>query len=195
MTSYSAHPPLIQRLLPVPNVALRTALQLLLGVAFIALSAQVRVAIGPVPITGQTLGVLLVAASYGLSLGSLTVLSYLIIGGLGVGVFTGGASGWAYLSGATGGYLLGFLLAALLVGYVSERGWSKHYGLMAAAMLLGNLAIYIPGMLWLGQFAPQGYSLSWAFSVGILPFLVGDAIKLALAMALLPSVWRALPKE
>lgn len=191
MTSSSLHRPLIQTLVPLDNRVLRSVLQVTLGVAFIALLAQVRFHIGPVPITGQTLGVLLVGASYGATLGGATLLSYLLVGALGLPLFTGGASGWAYMQGSTGGYLLGFALAAVVVGALADRGWDKRVGLTALAMLIGNVLIYLPGLLWLNRLAPDWTTtLQW----GLTPFIVGDLVKLILAAGLLPLAWRLLKK-
>ena len=189
MTHRVLSTPLIQRLLPVRNDALRTLLQIGVGVAFLALVAQVRFEIGPVPITGQTLGVLLIGAAYGAGLGSLTLASYLLVGGFGLGVFSGWASGWAVLSGITGGYLVGFLLAAAVVGYLAQRGWDRSFALIALAMLIGNVLIYIPGLLWMTRFAPDWpTALQW----GLIPFIPGDLLKLVIAAGLLPTAWRLL---
>ena len=189
MTSTALSQPLISRLLPVSQPALRTLLHITVGVALIALLAQLRLTIGPVPITGQTLGVLLIGASYGITLGSATLATYLLVGGLGLPVFQGAASGWAYMLGGTGGYLLGFLLAAAVVGYLAQRGWDKHFGLTALAMLIGNVIIYVPGLLWLNQLAPDwATTLQW----GLTPFLIGDIVKLVVAAGLLPTAWKLL---
>ena len=186
MTRNSLHTPLAHRLLPITSPKLRTFLQIVGGVALLALLAQVRVAIGPVPLTGQTLGVLLIGATYGTRMGATTLAAYLGVGALGLPVFQGAASGWAYLSGGTGGYLLGFVLAATLVGYLAERGWAEHFGFAALAMLLGNLLIYVPGLLWLSRFAPDwATTLQW----GLTPFIVGDLLKLMIAAGLLPTAW------
>ena len=192
MTTRSLHEPLIHRLLPGTHRGLRTFLQILAGIAFVALLAQIRVQVGPVPLTGQTLGVLLIGAAYGSRLGVTTLAAYVLIGGLGLPIFQGAASGWAYMLGGTGGYLLGFVLAAALVGYLAERGWDKHVGLAALAMLLGNVLIYVPGLLWLSRLAPDfATTLQW----GLTPFIVGDLLKLAIAAGLLPTVWRWLGEE
>lgn len=181
--------PMIDRLIPVRQDVLRIPLQLALGVVLMALLAQVRLEIGPVPITGQTLGVLLIGAAYGMRLGGLTMVLYLAVGGLGVGVFAGGAAGWATLSGATAGYLLSFPLAAGLIGLLAQRGWDKRFSTTALAMLLGNLVIYTFGLLWLSRFAPD---LSTTMQWGLIPFLPGDILKLLFAALLLPLVWRLL---
>jgi biotin transport system substrate-specific component len=181
--------PLIDRVLPLPNAAARVALQLTLGVALLAALAQVRLEIGPVPVTGQTFGVLLLAAAYGLRLGTVTMLLYLGLGGLGLGVFSGGAGGLAALTGTTAGYLAGFVPAAAVVGWLAQRGLDRSALGMAFAMTLGNLVIYACGVANLLRFVPD---LGAALAVGVWPFLLGDALKLALAVALVPAAWRTL---
>ncbi len=189
MLPTATHPPLLHRLVPVPHRGLRTALQVALGVAFLALLAQVRIEVGPVPITGQTLGVLLLGAAAGARLGVATTLAYLGVGAAGLPVFTGGGAGLATLTGTTAGYLVGFVVAAALVGALAERGWTATAPRAFAAMLLGNLVIYAFGVAWLAQLAPD---LSTAVAWGVTPFLVGDALKVALATALLPLATQAL---
>ncbi len=189
MTSQALLQPLAERLIPLRKTVLRAPLQVLIGVAFIALLAQIRFDIGPVPITGQTLGVLLIGMTYGLSLGTLTLLAYLLVGGLGLGVFAGGAAGWATMTGATAGYLFGFVLAAGVLGYLAQRGWDRKFSTTALAMLIGNIIIYLPGLLWLNKLAPDWpTTLQW----GLLPFIPGDVLKLLIAATLLPVVWKLL---
>lgn len=183
---------LIDRLVPGRASALRPLLMIAAGVAFLALLAQVRVQIGPVPFTGQTLGVLLLGAAYGARLGALTTVGYALLGVVGLPLFAGGASGFAYLMGPTGGYLIGFVLAATLLGALAERGWDRSYGLTALAMLAASAVVYLAGLTWLT--AALGGDLGAAVSAGLLPFLVGDAVKLGLAVVLLPTVWRALKR-
>ncbi len=196
MGSKALSQPMIDRLIPIRSDVLRVPLQIIIGVGFMALLAQFRIELGPVPITGQTLGALLLGAAYGVSLGTLTLVSYLLVGGLGLGVFTGGASGWATLTGATAGYLFGFVLAAAAVGYLAQRGWDREFSTTALAMFFGTILIYLPGMVWLSTFAPDDQpALLWAFSVGVLPFLIGDTIKLLIAAGLLPIAWRLLGKR
>jgi biotin transport system substrate-specific component len=184
-------PPLIDRLLPVPNAALRVAIQVALGVALLALLAQVRVVIGPVPITGQTFGVLLLAAAYGMSLGTLTMVAYLAVGTAGLGVFAGGGAGLATMTGSTGGYLVGFVLAALVVGALAQLGWDRSFAAMTAAMGVGTVIVYVSGVAWLtlSGIAPD---LTTAMAWGVWPFVAGDVIKLLLAAATVPAAWRLL---
>lgn len=178
---------LAQVLVPVRSPVLRTAVQVVIGIAFLALLAQVRLQVGPVPITGQTLGVLLLGAAFGSTMGVATVGGYLLAGGLGLAVFTDAGAGWSTLSGPTGGYLLGFPLAAGLVGALAARGWDRTPLRTAGAMVAGNLVIYALGLAWLARFAPDlPTTLAW----GLWPFLAGDVLKVLLAAALLPLAWR-----
>jgi biotin transport system substrate-specific component len=171
------------------NVALILAFSLV-----IALSAQIAFPIpfSPVPITMQTLTVLLTGMLLGSRLGTLTLLAYLAEGIAGLPVFAFGTSGIAVLFGPTGGYLIGFVAAAGLVGFLAERGWDRRRVTTFLAMIGGNLAIYACGAGWLGFYLS---SLSEAIMVGVLPFLIGDAMKIALAVILLPGAWALLPKE
>jgi biotin transport system substrate-specific component len=191
-TSTVPYPPLIERLVPVRSAGIRVTLQLVLGAALLGALAQARIEIGAVPVTGQTLAVLLIGAAYGARLAGITVLGYLLAGGMGLALFSGAGAGWSTFAGTTGGYLIGFLPAALLVGYLAQRGWDRSYGLMAAAMVLGNLVIYLFGLLWLSRFAPDlATTLQW----GLWPFLAGDLVKLLVAVALLPTAWRLLGRS
>lgn len=197
MTSPTLSRPLIDAIVPFRSAALRVPLQLALGVFLMALLAQLELVIGPVPITGQTLGILLIGAAYGSSLGGLTLLLYLLVGGLGFGVFAGGGSGFVHFSGATAGYLLSAPFVAALVGYLAQRGLTKTFGSTVGVMLLGNALIYFPGLAWLYTFAdtlaPANVSaLGWTLQAGLLPFIPGDIAKLLLAATLLPLAERLL---
>lgn len=192
--------PLIDTLVPVRAASLRVPLQIVLGVAFMALLTRLEFAIGPVPVTGQTLGVLLLGAAYGGRLGAATLLAYLAVGALGLGVFSDGGAGLAHFSGTTAGYLIGFVLAAALVGTLAQRGLTRSFGGAALVMLLGNVVVYLPGLVWLytfaGQVAPAGTSpLAWTLSAGLVPFIPGDVLKLLLAAALLPLAERIVRKR
>ena len=173
--------------------ALRTFTMIVVGVGFIALLAQLRVQLGPVPLTGQTLAVLLLGAAYGTRLGVITTAAYALLGAAGLPLFAGGQSGVAYLLGPTGGYLLGFVLAAGLLGALAQRGWDRSYGRTAVAMLAANLIILACGVAWLQ--VVLGGSWSQAFALGVVPFVPGDIIKLLLAVGLLPSIWRWLGRR
>jgi len=192
MTSSNRHPTLVSTLLSPPasvtRGGLRTAALVTAGVALLALLAQVRLQLGPVPFTGQTLGVLLLGAAYGARLGAMTTGVYLLLGAIGLPLFTGGHAGVAYLLGPTGGYLLGFVAAAALLGALAERGWDRSLLGAAAGMLIASVVIYACGLVWLH--AVVGGSWWKAVQLGILPFLLGDAVKLGLATGLLPAAWR-----
>lgn len=190
-TTTATHPTLVA--VPLARPALQraawTAAFVAIGVAFIAALAQLRITVpaSPVPITGQTLAVLLIGMAYGSRLGPATALAYVLAGLAGLPLFTNGGAGWATLSGATGGYLIGFIIAAALVGWLAERGWDRTPWLTIAAMAAGNLVIYACGVLWLQHFPTFGWER--VFALGVRPFLVGDALKIALAAAALPGTW------
>jgi biotin transport system substrate-specific component len=158
------------------------------GSLFIALGAQVAVQLpfSPVPITGQTLAVLLVGMLLGSRRGSLSLLAYLAEGLAGLPVFAGGTVGLARLLGPTGGYLVGFIVAAYVTGRLAERGWDRRVGTTILAMLLGNAAIYALGLPWLAAFVGGERALP----LGLYPFIPGDLLKLALAAILLPAGWK-----
>jgi biotin transport system substrate-specific component len=163
-----------------------------LGITLIALSAQISIPLPntPVPLTGQTFGVLLVGASYGASRAFATMAGYLVVGGIGYGVFAGHSSGWDVLrfSSATGGYLVGMLVAAGLVGWLADRGWDRKVSWALVTMILGNVVIYAFGFLWLKH--AVGLTAGQTWHAGVRPFLPGDAIKIALAAGLLPAAWK-----
>lgn len=170
--------------------AIRQLLLVLIGCAAIWLSAKIQVPFYPVPMTMQTFVILGLGMVYGWRLAGVTVLVYLAQGALGLPVFAGTPEkgiGLAYMLGGTGGYLAGFLLAAVACGWLAERGWDRNVVTTALAMLIGNALIYGPGLLWLGAlFGWDKPILEW----GLIPFILGDLTKLALAAAILPSVWR-----
>jgi biotin transport system substrate-specific component len=162
----------------------------ILGTLLIALSAQVSVVVpgNPVPLTGQTFGVLLSGGALGFKRGLVATLLYLAIGAIGLPVFAEGRAGIEIVYGATGGYLVGFIVAAALVGRLAELGWDRTIWGGVAAMLLGSVAIYAIGVPWLAVTAFDG-DLGEAVSNGLTPFLVWDAVKLALAAAAFPMAW------
>jgi biotin transport system substrate-specific component len=164
---------------------------IVVGSLAIALCAQIAIGY-PVPITGQTFAVLMVAALLGSRRGVLCILAYLAEGLLGLPVFAQGKAGLVAFLGPTGGYLVGFVFAAWIVGALSERTWDRRVLGTAAAMVLGNLAIYACGLAWLLCLAhifakPPGGGV---LAVGLYPFLIGDVLKIALAAILLPSGWK-----
>lgn len=171
------------------NASLRRAVLLVAGVAVLAAAAKIRIPLWPVPMTMQTFAVLAIGAAYGTRLGVATILAWLFLGAAGADVFAEkSASGLSYMLGDTGGYLLGFALAAAMLGVLARRGWDRSPAKTAAMMAIGNAIIYAPGLLWLG--VRHGFDapiLEW----GLYPFLIGDATKLALAVAGFPLAWRA----
>lgn len=162
----------------------------ILGIAVLAVCAKITVPIWPVPITMGTFAVLTIGAAYGPRLGLATILGYMLVGALGFDVFAGSSAekyGITYMMGGTGGYLVGYVLATLALGFAARKGWDRSVSKMAGALLLGNALIYVPGVLWLGVL--YGWDkplLEWGFT----PFVAGDAIKLVLAALLIPAVWK-----
>ena len=158
-----------------------------------ALSAQIVIPIGPVPITGQTFAVLLTGALLGSRLGAMAMIAYLIEGASGLPFFYGGGAGLAHLFGPTGGYLLSFPAAAFITGAFAEQGWDRKYLTAAAAMAVGSLVIMICGWLWFSYLTRTHPLVAFQFSV--LKFIPGDIIKISLAAAVLPTGWRLLHKS
>ena len=167
--------------------AVTKAALVVFGSLLLAVSAQFKIPLYPVPVTGQTLVVLLIGMTYGPRLGGITIAAYLFEGAIGLPVFAGGAAGVAVLMGPTAGYLFGFLLAAIAMGYLAERGTGRTVVSTIAAMVIGNCVIYLCGALWLANFI----GFAQAIAAGVLPFLYGDALKLVVAAGLMPWAWRA----
>ncbi len=181
---------LAERILPLPagSRAAREAVLLGTGVLLVSLLAQweVRLPFSPVPVTGQTLGVLLAGGLLGARRGLQAMLLYLGAGLAGLPVFAGGGAGPFQLLGPTGGYLLGFPAAAWVAGLFAGRGWNRTPWRALPAFAAGNLTIYLFGLPWLALF------VGWnqAPALGVFPFLAGDAVKILLAAALLPLGWK-----
>ena len=144
----------------------------------------------PVPITGQTFGVLLIAMALGRIRGTAIVAAYLVEGAAGMPVFAGGTAGIFKLIGPTGGYLIGFPIAAYLVGFLADHGWDRGYFRTILAMTAGTAIIFATGLLWLSQFVEQSNLLV----MGLTPFISGAIIKIAVASCILPSIWRFLDR-
>ena len=170
-----------------PN-SLTKMFSVLVGTLLITLSSYVTVPLYPVPITAQTLVVLLIGLSFGPHLSFLTLSLYLFQGAIGLPVFAGGAGGLPALFGPTGGYLFGFVAAATLLGLLARRGFGKNFVTTIIAMLAGNAVIYLFGVSWLANFI----GIENAVTHGILPFLYGDALKIFVASAMIPLAWKFL---
>jgi biotin transport system substrate-specific component len=170
---------------PLTNVLL-----VLAGTGFVALAAQVKIDLSftPVPITGQTFAVVLVGASLGALLGLASLGLYLFVGGLGAPIYADHQHGWDVLTGPTGGYIVGFVFAACLTGFLAQQRWDRRFSSAVAAMLTGNVVIYLFGLPWLAH--KIGTDLEDTLEAGLYPFVVGDLLKLYLAGALLPAAWR-----
>ena len=171
------------------NVRVRHLALILAGTILIALAAQVSIPVpgSPVPITGQTFAVLLSAGALGFRRGIAATLLYLVLGIVGLPVFAHGSHGTEIILGATGGYLVGFVLAAAVVGRLAELGWDRNLVGAIGAMLIGSALIYAVGVPWL--MAVAHFDLATALDKGTIPYLIGDAIKLALAAAAFPVAW------
>jgi biotin transport system substrate-specific component len=157
---------------------------------FIAACAQFTIHIGPVPITGQSFAVLLTGALLGSRLGAAAVIAYLIEGAIGLPFFAGGGAGIVRFFGPTGGYLVAFPAAAFITGAFAEHGWDKRYPTAVAAMAIGSAVILLGGWAWFAVLTNTPPVA--AFKLAVLPFLVGDVLKVALAAAVLPTGWALL---
>ncbi len=195
MTLSATHPTLFATLWPVTrSQPLRLLATALAGSLLLALSAKIQVPFWPVPMTMQTLAVLVLGMALGSRLGAATVALYLAEGAAGLPVFAGTPEkgiGLAYMMGPTGGYLVGFLLAALVVGWLAERGWDRTIWRAGATMLIGHALCFVPGVAWLAV------SFGWAtaIKVGLTPFWAATILKTALGLALMPLAWRWLGRR
>jgi biotin transport system substrate-specific component len=177
------------------------------GIVVLSVCAKIKVPVWPSPVAVSlgTFAVLTIGAAYGPRLGLATIAGWLLLGAAGFDVFqnsSSGATGLAYMLGATGGYLAGYVLAVAFLGHAARRGWDRSVPGMAAALFAGNVLIYVPGLMWLGYlvagglFDPARYgsvagqTVAW----GLTPFLVGDALKLALAALVVPGAWKLVGK-
>lgn len=188
--------PLVSLALPERSAA-RLAAQLLLAIAgtlVLTLAAKTKVLLGPVDISMQTLAVFLIAAAFGMRLGVTTLLLYMAEGAMGLPVFQSTPEkgiGIAYMLGSTGGYLAGFVVMAAIVGWAADRGWDRHPVKLFNAMLVAEIVMLAMGFAWLALLI--GAEKSWQF--GVLPFIFGDLIKVALAASLVPAAWSLLKRS
>jgi biotin transport system substrate-specific component len=179
------------------NRVVRDVLLVVIGTALIAIAAKIKVPFYPVPMTFQTLAIALIAATYGLRLGTLTILAYLLEGALGLPVFANtppAVAGPAYFLGTTGGFLAGFVVLALIVGYAADRGWDRSIPKLFAAVVVGEVVMFALGFGWLAWFASlasgaTGLGAAKAWAGGVVPFLLGDLLKSVLAALAVPAAW------
>jgi biotin transport system substrate-specific component len=173
---------------------LYVAAALLFGVCLLTLSSKLQVPFWPVPMTMQTLVVLMLGMAYGPRLGAGTVLAYLLVGAVGLPVFAGTPGrdiGLAYMMGPTGGFLMGFVAAAWITGALAERGWDRSVPWCAGAMLAGTVVIFVLGLAALIPIT----GLSRAIETGLVPFLASSGLKIALGAVALPLIWRVLGRR
>ncbi len=162
-----------------------------LGTLVLSISAKIKVPMWPVDASLQTLAVFVIAASYGMRLGTATLLLYLLEGALGLPVFQGTPErgiGLAYMAGPTGGYLVGFVVAAAIIGWCADRGWDRNPFKLLGVMVVAEVAMLALGALWLAHL----FGIDKAFVYGIGPFIITDLLKIVLAACIVPALWRIL---
>jgi len=186
-------PTLSTRYFPRTSEWMRNLLLIVLGSLLLAALAQIKIVLPftPVPITGQTFGVLLISAALGSKRGAATTILYLTEGAMGLPFFAGGGSGLSILAGATAGYLVGFVGAAYAIGLLAEQGLERSVRTSVIPFLVGTVIIYACGVTWLSIVLG---SFSKAVTLGIVPFLLGDVIKLIAASLMLPAAWKLVKK-
>lgn len=178
------------------NLAIKQIVLVVLGIAALTLAAKIRVPMWPVPITLQTMAVLMIGTGFGMRLGAATVVGYLALGaalaaaGASFTVFTGETATLAYFAGPTAGYLVGFAVAAGVMGWLAQQGWDRSFGKMALGLLIGNAIIYAIGLPWMAYLFLAEHGAAWVFKWGMGNFLLGDALKLAVAALLIPTIWK-----
>jgi biotin transport system substrate-specific component len=165
---------------------------IVVGIVMLALFSKIKIPIwpSPVPINLATLSVLTIGLTYGPKLGLTTVFGYLMLGTLGFDVFANSSAkvnGMEYMLGSTGGYLFGYLLATIALGFLARAGWDRNLFKIVLALIIGNALIYIPGIFWLAELYTWNKPiLAW----GLTPFLIGDSLKILLAALVIPSMWK-----
>ena len=192
MTGMAASRPdvIAYRLAPRSTGLIGSLLLVVVGVAVIAAAAQVRIPLPftPVPLSGQTFAVLLVGAGIGAHLGLAATAAYVVLGAVGLPIYTGAGAGFEHLSGPTGGYLVGFIAAAYIAGRMAERRYDRRVVSALVGMAVASTVIYVFGASWL--VLSLGMDVPTAVQQGIAPFVIGDVIKAALAAGLLPAAWK-----
>lgn len=195
------------------NRAVQAVVLVLAGTAILAISAKIKVWQEPVPITLQTFAVMAMAAAYGSRLAVATVIAYLIEGALGLPVFANtppAVAGPAYFLGTTGGFLVGFVALAWIVGTAAERGWDRSIPKLFAAMIVADVVVFSAGFAWLAWGATlspglikllsvpedtRGTGVAFAWAQGVVPFLLADLLKIALAALVVPAAWGLVGKK
>lgn len=170
--------------------ALNNAALIVSGTIFLSVLAQIAIPVpgSPVPVTAQTLGVLLVGTTYGASLGLATFATYLLVGIAGAPVFAGASFGVEKITGATGGYLLGMLVSTYVLGLLAHKRFDQKFLTALPSMLIGTALTFSFGLIWLHQFT--GKDWAWTFQAGLTPFIIGEALKIIIAGTSLPILWR-----
>ena len=187
-------PTLSTRHFPTVNPVVRDVLLVIFGSLLVALFAQISIPLPftPVPLTGQTFAVLLVGATLGSKRGAASLGLYLAMGAIGLPFFAGAKSGITNANGTmivTLGYLIGFIIAAYVIGLLAERGMDRSFRTSLLPFIIGTIIIYLVGATWLTLSIP-GWTALDGFNKGVAPFLIGDAIKLLLAGLALPAAWK-----
>jgi biotin transport system substrate-specific component len=177
------------------TTALSNAVLVVSGVLGLAALAQIALPVpgSPVPVTGQTLGVLILGTTYGSTLGFTTFAVYMLAGIAGAPVFANGGQGLDRIIGATGGYLIGMLVATFVLGQFARFRLDQRFLTALPSMLIGTVITFSFGVVWLHQYT--GQSWSWTFSAGLTPFIVGEALKIAIAGTSLPAIWRVVNRK
>ena len=180
------------------STALSHAVLVVSGVLGLAALAQIAIPVpgSPVPVTGQTLGVLILGTSYGSTLGTTTFALYILAGIAGAPVFADGGHGLDRIVGATGGYLIGMLVATFVLGQLARFRLDQKFLTALPSMLVGTIITFSFGLVWLYQFTPEGQEpWSWTIEKGLAPFIVGEVLKIAIAGTALPAIWRVLNRK
>ena len=177
------------------STALSNAVLVVSGVLGLAALAQIAIPVpgSPVPVTGQTLGVLILGTAYGSTLGFTTFALYILAGIAGAPVFADGGQGLDRIVGATGGYLVGMLVATFVLGQLARFRLDRKFLTALPSMLIGTLTTFSFGLIWLHQYT--GQSWSWTFEKGLTPFIVGEVLKIAIAGTSLPAIWRVVNRK
>jgi biotin transport system substrate-specific component len=187
------NPTLANQLWPVASSSLlRNGALAILGSLVVAAAAHVTVVQLPVPLTLQTLAVLCIGAAFGSRLGAATLALYAVEGAVGLPVFAPTPDGYPGIVGPTGGYIIGFILAAGLVGWLAEKGWDRSIPKMLFATLLGGAILYVPGLIWLSFFVG---GMAPAIEYGLVPFWLADIVKAVIAALAFPAVWNLLGRR